>query len=188
MTSEDDCWMCQLQQDRLVVNWRKRSDNSYPRYDAAWIQFESLWVELKGMLLAHGHEEPKPQFWELLYVNRIPQGNLWETPQQWPDVFPRLWPHDVKSVAGAPIHGLLGQWIWQTNDGLAKIIVEPKPARDSDQDVLFMTITSRGPVVAGTDENSTQQIALGLERGHSLIVSTFDEIISDSARAAWGRR
>lgn len=190
MTSADECWMCQIQQDRLAINWRRREEKEYPRYSATWDSFSIAWQKLLSLLQTLKLEPAKPQLWELLYVNQIPKGELWSTPQQWPDVFPGLWGNKVKSVAGADLFGLIGQWVWQTPDGRARTIVEPKPGKD----VLFMTITTRGVVRApdgaesSRDANSSSEIKSGLDLGHSLIVSTFDEIISDAAKKIWGRR
>ena len=41
MISSDEQWMCQVQRDRLVINWRKRSEQ-YPRFSSTWSRFRKL--------------------------------------------------------------------------------------------------------------------------------------------------
>ena len=195
MTSFDDQWMCQVQRDRLVINWRKRSDQ-YPRFSATWSRFQEAWRVWQAFLAELKFAPLTPRLWELTYVNRITKENLWESPSDWPKVFPGLWGGAFASVDGASLRGFHGQWVWESADPVARIYVEPKPGRSTDkppQDLLLLSLTARGPV--GPPDAGIQQVEVatsepmefGMNCGHALIVSTFDNIASADAKKAWGR-
>jgi len=193
MTSSDDQWMCQVQRNRLVINWRKRSE-VYPRFSATWDRFRVAWHAWQAFIGDLAMAPLKPQLWELTYVNRIPKENLWDTPGDWPKVFPGLWGGDFAVVDGAELRGLHGQWVWESSDPPARVYVEPKPGRSTDQppqDVLLLSLTARGivgPLSADAQANESSeidQIESGIGFGHAFIVTTFDRIASNKAKNAW---
>src|SRR5690606_26028906 len=130
MVSEDDQWLCQVQRDRLVVNWRKRTD-SYPRFGATWQRMQQAWRDWLEFLKAESLPFPTPRLWEITYVNRIPQGPLWKTPEDWATVFPGLW-GSFSPVEGSRLRGFQGQWVWESDDPCARLYVEAKPGRFPD--------------------------------------------------------
>ena len=192
MTSEDEQWMVQAQLDRLVVNWRKKQD-AYPRFDATLRRFRSAWDALHEFLNGTGIEAPIPRLWEVTYVNRIPKGDLWESPADWPRVFPGLWSSSFASAPGLSLRGLRGQWVWDSEPERARLYVEPTPARSSEsppKELLIVTLTARGPlqVDAESPENGRDVvIENGMNLGHDMIVLTFDAIASDLAKEHWKR-
>ncbi|WP_425616035.1 TIGR04255 family protein [Anatilimnocola sp. NA78] len=187
MNSTDERWMCQVQQDRLVVNWRMR-EGEYPRYDATWVRFKHAWSVLHQLFKEHELEAARPLIWELTYVNRIPAGELWKSPNDWPKVVPGLWRNGVTDIPGARLHGLVGQWVWQADDECARVMVEPKPHKDGPNENLYLHITSRGTFrFTEQTSDSLERIERGLGIGHSMIVTTFDTIVSSDAKKAWKR-
>src|SRR3569623_1673113 len=78
MVSLDEQWMCQLQRNRLVVNWRKRKDD-YPRFSATWVRLCDSWQAWQAFLKTHSMSPARPMLWELVYVNRLPQSELWQS-------------------------------------------------------------------------------------------------------------
>ena len=192
MTSSDDQWMCQVQRNRIVVNWRKRREQ-YPRFSAAWRRFQELWQAWQAFLADSALEPLTAQLWELTYVNRIPKDNLWTSPSDWPNVFPGLWGGDFATVDGANLQGFQGQWVWQSENPVARLYVEPRPGRSAEQpheEVLLLTLTARGPIAPSNTENpptGDDAVEFGINCGHSLIVTTFDRIGSDNAKNVWRR-
>jgi len=195
MTSSDDQWMLQVQRNRLVINWRKRS-KEYPRFEAAWDRFKSSWIDWTKFIHDLNFSPPIPQLWELTYVNRIPQGTLWDTPADWPNVFPGLWGGKLAVVDDAQLCGFHGQWVWEHSSFPARLYVEPKPVRLSGpppQDVLLLSLTARGIIPPVQSEASVEigsemeRIESGIRCGHDFIVSTFDKIASIEAKQVWGR-
>lgn len=193
MTSSDDQWMCQIQVDRLVVNWRKRL-GEYPRFGATFERFLLAWTAMKGFLASEGIGTSSPRLWEVAYVNRIPKGELWKAPEDWPTVFPGLWGQPFKSSHGLTLRGLQGQWVWDSAPDQAKLHVVPSPARSSEDppvELLMLNLTSRGVITPNPrlreETNHDQAIEDGLNLGHDLIVSTFDSIASRQAQEHWRR-
>jgi hypothetical protein len=136
----------------------------------------------------------KPRQWELTYVNRIPKENLWQSPSDWPKIFPGLWGGAFATIDGASLRGFQGQWVWETSDPVARLYVEPKPGRTNDnppQPVLLLSLTARGLVHINESERredaESEAIKSGMSCGHGLIVTTFDTVASNDAKKAWGR-
>lgn len=197
MTSADKAWVQQVQANRLVVNWRKSEQPStdYPRFEGALQQFKNSWRDWSQFLSSVDVSSPSPAVWEVVYVNKIPRGDLWHTPADWPRIFPGLWAAPFGDVAGASLIGLQGHWVWETSDPAARLYVEPKPGRGPApefQDLLFVTFTARGrlalpPKVAASDTDVQSEIERGVRWGHDLIVGAFDSLNSAEAQKAWGR-
>jgi len=197
MISQDDQWMCQVQRNRLVINWRKRSDQ-YPRFGTTWDRFHAVWKAWIEFLTDSNVGTVMPRLWELTYVNRIPKEPLWKTPDEWPAVFPGLWGDRFVAVDGAKLRGIQAQWVWESADPQARLYVEPRPGRtrngeESRGDVLLLSLTARGPVgkVPGELQEANfpdmGPIESGIHFGHDLIVTTFDKTASYEARAFWER-
>lgn len=195
MTSPDDQWMCQLQRNRLVINWRKRSDD-YPRFRSTWARFRDALEAWQSFLVELDMAPLRSRLWELTYVNRIPKKDLWNKSSDWPSVFPGLWGGGFAAVEGAELRGFHGQWVWELADPPARLYVEPKPARSAEephQDILLLSLTARGPVSLPASESkvaldsAVKAIETGIGSGHNWIVSTFDKIASDGAKKIWGR-
>lgn len=194
MTSADDQWMCQIQLNRLVINWRKRG-SEYPRYSATWNRFAAAWKSWLSFLSEHKLAPPIARLWELTYVNQIPQGKLWSGPRDWPGMLPGLWGGAFVDIEQAKLCGFHGQWVWESSHPQARLYVEPKPGRTVDEpsrEVLVLSLTARGPVPPSEDSSNPDvrqdaQIETGMQVGHDLIVTTFDKISSKKARAHWRR-
>jgi uncharacterized protein (TIGR04255 family) len=195
MVSADEQWMCQLQLNRIVVNWRRRRAE-YPRFDATQERFWNVWRSWREFLGCMNLERPQPQFWELTYVNRVPQGELWQEPKDWHQVFPGLCGGLYEAPGGSRLGGFLGQWVWESIDPPARLYVEPKPGRAADpphRDELILSLTARGPIrapassSAAEDEREAERIEVGFAAGNNLIVTLFDSVTSDAAKVAWRR-
>ena len=195
MTSSDDQWMCQVQRNRLVVNWRKRGEE-YPRFDSTWDRFNAAWNDWQVFLGELKMAPLRLRLWELTYVNRIPKANLWSQPGDWHKVFPGLWSGSFAVAEGVELRGFQGQWVWESRDPPARLYVEPKPGRSVEEpheDILLLSLTARGVVGrSGSDpdvgiDTKTDPLESGLNFGHDLIVGTFDRIASDAAKLQWGR-
>jgi uncharacterized protein (TIGR04255 family) len=193
MTSDDDQWMCQIQSDRLVVNWRKRVAD-YPRFDATFVRFKAAWQALHRFFAEEKISAPSATLWELTYVNRIPKGELWQSPSDWPAVFPGLWGGVFVATDELTLRGLRGQWVWDSAPEQARLYVEPSPSRSNENpptELLMVNMTARGSIKlddSGAEKIPHEQaIENGMNLGHDLIVLTFDKISSNRAKEHWKR-
>jgi uncharacterized protein (TIGR04255 family) len=191
-SSADEQWLCQIQPDRLVVNWRKRNV-AYPRFGETLSRCLKAWKIWCEFLAAEKLDRAVPKLWELTYVNRVPKEELWQQPSDWPNVFPGLWGGQSTAINGVQLRGLHGQWVWDRATPRARLYVEPRPARSSDNppnELLMLSLTARGPVLAEPatpNPDSSRAITAGMNVGHELIVLTFDAINSDKAKLHWKR-
>ena len=68
--------LVQIQNDRLVLNWRSEAPDSetrapYPGYDELRPTFTGLWSEFLTFLERNSLEPPRPRIVEFAYVNRV---------------------------------------------------------------------------------------------------------------------
>lgn len=200
MASADSQWMQQVQANRLVVNWRQPPSKTleaaaYPRFSGTWGRFADAWKSWSEFLIRLAITPPKPTLWELVYVNRIARGTLWQSPADWPSVFPGLWGQGFAEVPGAILGGVHGQWVWETDEPPARLFIEPKPGRGpapGHQEYLFVSLTARGKVgllqnTPVPDDHGGGAIEGGIRHGHGLIVTAFDRIASPAAKKEWKR-
>lgn len=190
MSSDDGQWMCQLQRDRIVSNWRHKKPEIYPRFGTAFSRFKELCGLWKEFLVRVNLEPPSPAMWELTYVNRIKKGTLWNDPQDWPNILPGLWRGEFIAAEGLTMRGLQGQWVWDLSSLPARLYVESRPSTTSEkppEETLMLNLTARGPIRANGATDWEGIISPYLNKGHELIVLTFDAITSDAAKQHWRR-
>ena len=186
MVSEDSQWMCQIQLDRLVLNWRKR-DVDYPRYSVVRDRFISAWESFCEFVKSARVVPPQLQEWELTYVNAVPRGELWSNPNEWSSILPGLWGSQFLSAKSAHLRGLRGQWAWG-KEGV-RMYVDVTSSR-TEIPTLILQLATKGRAVDEPNKNypaSFGRLRPGLETAHKLIVETFDTISSVSAKKHWRR-
>jgi len=189
MASHNGEWLCQIQKDRFVINWRKR-DGDYPRYDETLRRFLMGWNQWNSFVVGLKFEPLNVLSWEIAYVNRVPRGPLWTTPSDWPKIFPGLWGGEFVSPDDGVLKGIHGQWVWESVEQKARLYVEPKPAQSSgkiQEDYLHLYLTARGLVDSESGNDLQKMLEAGINYGHDWIVSTFDRIASDTAKQHWER-
>ena len=72
LQNEEGSRLLQLQQDRLVVNWRKRpEDTPYPHYRTIRGTLVEAWERLSSLISRLDLAIPAPSICEVLYVNRF---------------------------------------------------------------------------------------------------------------------
>ena len=70
--------LVQFQHDRLVVNWRRRPGEQYPRYEnAVRPMFEDAWRRLASVLGALDLGPLRPNMCEAIYINLVDSGGAW---------------------------------------------------------------------------------------------------------------
>lgn len=160
----------------LTVRWLGYEGSRYPHYETLRDSFVTAWAALQrdaGSLPTVS--------WSVRYVNRIPQGTVWQTPADW--TFCRLVPPLPIPAAASDIASFSLCSKYPLCDDRGELVVhlhsgepdEPQP------DCLWLELTSSGPVTAG-------ETALldGLDFGRQAIVRTFRELMSPQANAFWG--
>lgn len=177
--------MVQIQNSRFIYNWRK-VDANYPTYDTLFPEFKRHFGQFRDFVRMAELSELKPNQWEITYVNHIPKGELWNSPRDWPAIFPGYYiPAD--RVNQQLFESFAGNWhlILRDNRGRLHIVIQHvKSMFPEEREVLLLQFTARGPV----DESSAVELEDGLNLGHEAIVTSFAAITSDDAHKAWHRK
>jgi uncharacterized protein (TIGR04255 family) len=73
MLSEDEAYLVQTQNDRLILNWRKTNANrdAYPRYSYLRQLYDELWSEFARYITSRELGAVQPNFVEVSYYNRV---------------------------------------------------------------------------------------------------------------------
>ena len=186
MASDDDHWMVQAQNGRIVFNWRKSGTGEYPRWEKTLPRFEQAYQKLKRFVEAQKIGSIEPDQWEVTYANHLVQGADWQTPQDWASLVP--------GVLGCPraVEGLR----MESAAGALHLEIEPRRGRlhvelehsvrragEKNEQILVLQLTARGNVEPGDDAS----LIAGLNLGRTLIVNTFVQITGEAAHVRWGK-
>ncbi len=176
--------MIQLQQTRFIFNWISRGAD-YPRFGPIKSDFENYYSHFRDFVKEAKLGAVKENQWELVYVNRVPKGDLWKTPADWHNVFPVLL-SKITNYGETDFESLNGEWRSVSPDNRTRLRAtvryhEQQPG-SSDNGDLLLTLTARGPIDEKQGRNS------GFELGHSTIVYAFEDISSDEAQRFWGKK
>src|SRR5260370_24827746 len=100
--------MIQGQNGRLHFNWLGEAGARYPRYPKVR---EGFATALRSFISFVGEEklgEIKPNQWEVTYLNHIPKGTVWNTPDDWGFFRPLGAVPTIKEVVQGESFG--GEW------------------------------------------------------------------------------
>ena len=164
--------LVQLQEDRLLLNWRRlTSDEGYPRFDSLLPEYLGLWTSLTSWLAQRTQPPPTCRVVEMGYVNSVPLG----------------------------LGGMAEALTWlaeappaSTGQGSITFAIErPLPAGIGVTNIVAaslpdhtmqLTVTTRLPLApGGHDLEETIKLA------HSLSVWTFTDSTRTSKHKEWGR-
>jgi len=187
ITSADEQWLIQVQNDLFYHNWRKRGDLEYPRFEAAQQEFSAHWSQFLRFLANFKIDLPHVQQVEVTYIN-------WITDQTVTSFFR---PSSVTALSNRYISSSpLGQY-WQgeylltdAGESIGSLSVSCQGA---------MRTTAGAPAVSGTQlvltyrraltsPATADDIAEAQRAGRRAIVESFTELTTKEGHAAWGRR
>lgn len=172
--------MLQLQDTRFVYNWKKsKGEGGYPSFDRLRPEFFEHLSSYQKFLTEADLPQVQPNQWEVVYVNYIPRGDLWDTAEDWLDIFPGFYvPADVR------IDGFVGAWstILGQQEGRLHIELKHSQIAENKDEIIRLQLTARGPTVDHSD------LSERFEAGHAAIVNTFTKMTSEAAQKYWGRK
>jgi len=176
--------MIQLQNGRLHLNWKGEAGDDYPRYEQINREFITHYEGFQRFLTQSlGGEQIRANQWEVTYVNHLPKGSVWQTPEDWPALF-RI-PSSKSHAGGAVLESFSGAWHYELPNQCGRLHVEiSRGQRDVPEksELLIVNLTARGPV---DQETSALSIREGLDLGHQTIVNAFVDLTSDRAHEFW---
>lgn len=177
-------WLLQVQDDRVLHNWRRVTDTDrYPHFEACLERFQSAWSALQTMIAKEKLGEPDVVQLEVSYINHIAVGEGWNDLADVGLVLPDLqWRPTPRWLPTAET------FAWQTTFRLplerARLHIKVQHAlRNRDRKpVLVCELTVRGMPAQLT----MQEWMLG---ARAACVNAFADVIaSDLQKSVWGRR
>lgn len=180
---DDEERMIQIQDSRFIYNWRKR-EGVYPSYEKLLPEFRIEFDKFLNFVARLEDSKLTPNQWEVTYVNQIPKGELWQTPDDWVSIFPWL---NIPPAVGASqkFESFSGNWKYEIKPEIGRLHITLRHARitGTSDEVIMLNLTARGAV----DEKKLSNFVDGFNAGHAAIVQTFADITSAEAHNFWKR-
>src|SRR5206468_1644356 len=122
--------------------------------------------------------------WEMIYVDHIPRGNLWQTPADWPNVLPGIL-GQVLGFEDSRFESLSGEWHFEIEPRKGRLHIAIQhgllgPGKNSE--ILLVQMTARGPVL----DQPGWDFDAGFTVGHEAIIRAFTGMTAPKAHRAWG--
>lgn len=177
--------MVQIQNGRLHYNWLGHENGEYPEYENIRPEYFEILDKFLLFLKEEKLGDFQPNQWEITYVNYIPRGTVWDKPEDWIDLFPRMVMLKAKSKLNE-LESFVGEWHYEIKPQQGRLHVNLKHGKREDNEIIVMTLTARGPICQSEDKKHS--LDEGLKLGHDSIVIAFKDLTSDSAHKYWKLR
>jgi len=185
---QDGSELLQVQQDRIVHNWRKREgDQDYPRYEAIRSRFVSDVEKFTNFLTAEKLGELRPNQCEISYINTIEiPGNeeiyasLERVTPLWTKRFAEPYPHELENST------VQSRFVLRDKGkpyGRAYVTFAPAMLMTQNRPVIRLEITIRGKP---RDESIAEAFRL-LDDERQVVVRTFAAVTTPEMWDIWER-
>lgn len=169
--SDDDCWLVQLQQDRLYVNWRATDKAlSYPRFPAVKSEFDRVWSVFAKRVDELTGTAPVPSRVEVAYTNFI-MGAIFQSTADLSRIFKDFqWSKDHNFLSAPVALGLNMTFPLPSNAGSLRVrmaTAERKIDRAKGIHLELQTVAT---------PNAGQSTDVLIEEGHQFIVRAFEDL------------
>lgn len=184
LIDESDAHVLQVQNDRIVLNWRRRGGSSYPRYHAMRPQIESLWQRLLHFLDQEELGTPQVIRCEFAYVNHIDVADLMSGGQSFAELFPYWQGGATDFLKEGATLAFSNTIALPDNAGQITVAFQPTVSVELKKPVMqlsFSTLT-----IPPTSDSTAVLAALDLARTWDL--RAFKEFTSAGAQEKWGRQ
>jgi uncharacterized protein (TIGR04255 family) len=177
-------FLIQLQQNRILHNWRKVNDSDeYPRFKEAYKRFVWSWEKLKHFAVLAALPDPQPEALELTYVNHITKDGAKFPRDVWD--FLEFYAQTPKAVIARESSVVAMHFGWPLPNEMGILTFDLKHGlRPSDEsEVLLIEFNARGKVKPdGVNMDNW------FDTAHSAIVRTFDALTTDAAHKLWEKQ
>ncbi len=176
--------MIQLQNSRIMYNWVGTLGGVYPRYNVLRPEFDVLFSGFKEFARDNSLGNIQTNQWEVIYVNHLPRGTVWQDASDWTKVFNAnaMLPATLGETV---LQDFNGRWSYDIpgNRGRLHVSLNHGFDKPGGNELLVLNLTARGPIAEGDDAISRPED--GLDLGRNLIVRGFQELMSSEARTYW---
>jgi uncharacterized protein (TIGR04255 family) len=184
----DGAHLLQIQQDRIVHNWRKReAEQDYPRYEVIRERFEKDLDRFVDFLRAEDLGEVRPNQCEVTYINAIEISKDTSVYQQLEQITPLWGGHLPKSFSLEPETATLqSSFVLRDAEkpfGRAHVTFAPGILTTENRPILRLEITVRA---RPSNDSITESFRL-LDAERELVVRTFAAVTTPAMWEIWGR-
>jgi len=176
--------LIQVQRDRFLLNWRRKNEETYPRYGHLRAAFLEHFTTFQDFLRSRGMGGTRPVQWEVTYVNHMRPGDAWSRYGQLGKVLTHL-AHDPKGhFLGEPedVAVQIRYRISREGSPIGRLHVTAEPASVTDgQPVIVLSLTARG----GLRETPRGNLADYLDLGREWVVRGFTDATTEEMHREW---
>jgi uncharacterized protein (TIGR04255 family) len=173
----------QVQEDRFHQNWRKlKSDDEYPRYVTLYPKFLESWHTFIDFMKSVDLGEPKPDQYELTYVNHIHRDAGWKTLSDVGELFPSFTCEGTDGFLPEP-ESFSWRRIYRFPDNRGRLHVSLRLAvsKETKDQVMILDLTARGFL--------KENMEAWFNMAHEWIVKGFSDLTGGSIqRSIWKRK
>jgi uncharacterized protein (TIGR04255 family) len=185
---KDGAHLLQIQQDRIVHNWRKReAEQDYPRYETIRRRFELDLERFVDFLVTEGLGEVRPNQCEVTYINAIEISGETDVHRHLERITP-LWAGRFAETHSLELENatLQSRFVLRHAGnpfGRAYVTFAPGILTVQNRPILRLEITVRGKP---RDESIAEAFRL-LDEERELVVRTFAAVTTPAMWEIWGR-
>lgn len=185
LMNTEESRLLQIQQDRLVVNWRKLPlDTPYPRYETIRLFVVEAWEHLTTALRQLGRPVPEPSICEVQYVNHLDERSGWRSVGDTPAVI-APWGGSMSDDFLPPARQAAMSLLFDLPDGRGWLAAEGRSGELRDtRKVLTLNLVARGRAASPDLEGALDFMDLA----HDWIVRGFTSITTSEAHKHWRRK
>lgn len=186
--SKDETELLQVQQDRLVHNWRKRNPHDgYPRYEPLKERFRAEVEEFRQFLTTKNLGEIVPNQCEVAYINLISIEGVLDPWAQFDRIF-TVWSEKYSDdfLVRAENTRFDVRFVLGEGEPWGRLHISAQPAiyKPNSQPVVRLTLTARGTPAS---ENISSAFDW-LDQGRDAVVRAFASMTTEDMHKYWGRR
>jgi len=160
-----DGWIVQLQPDRFILNWKAdRPGAVYPRFEACFTRF----MEYRGRFERFCDEldlkVPRPNQYELAYVNHVQKGQGWNSPADVGSIFPDIvWRNDREFLPTPSSISWSAIFNMPDESGRLHASIKTAKKKPKDTELFLLELTARGYPIRETEDSQESWFRLARE-------------------------
>lgn len=179
--------LIQIQQDRLIVNWRRGdTHDAYPHFEQIRSLFGDVFEWFRTFIDQEGLGIIRPDQCEVTYIDHIAPDAVWQSHSEMSKVVPAWSPPEDPEIGQLEEARVQARYLIPDERGrpLGRLAVTVAPAyrRVDGKPIFVMTTTARGR----PDGDGIGGITRFFDRGHDSAVRAFYLMTSKAMHQAWG--
>ncbi len=181
ITNGDNDRVVQIQNNKAAYNWRK-GKASYPSFDQTCREFLIVLEGFRVFLRDHGLGDMRPNHWELIYIDQIPKGELWQTAADFCRVLPGLFPESFREET-IVLESASAERRFEIQPRRGRVYVSARHAMlNTGEEIISLQSSARGVIES---QSLKDGLIGGLKLGHEAIGRAFVAIASEAAFSYW---